>query len=295
MAKNNSPKNDEEKLDIENADINTNITLQKKREEETERQQQEAALLKAQHEKEEHEEYEKKLHDERIELLRMKQGVISEEESSIHEEKEEKTDLPFWKKVGNFFYHNKWWLGITTVFAALIIVLVIDLVLSNPHPDMRMILLTSNKKIKSASEFNEFFTDQCEDFNDNGEVLVSFYDVYSPEKEDNFIASTYVTSTDAVIVLGEKSSIEEIYDSEDVFADLSSLYPDDPHVNGRFYYLKDTDFAHSIGLDPKYIPDDMVLAIRDPSTVNKVNQVLMQKTYDKDFPVFDRIIKSLSK
>ncbi|MGN0632169.1 MAG: hypothetical protein ACI4JN_12675, partial [Ruminococcus sp.] len=75
--------------------------------------------------KKQQEEYDRKIREERIELMRLKQGVISESET-IHEEKEEKKKLSVWKKIGNFFYHSKWWLIMAVFIAATFGYLAVD-------------------------------------------------------------------------------------------------------------------------------------------------------------------------
>ena len=88
-----------------------------------EQQQEEAreAAMQAQlaeQEKREKEAYEKKIQQDRIELIRLKQGVITESDR-IAEEHPEKKKMPLGKRISNFFYHNKWWLGITIVLVLL--------------------------------------------------------------------------------------------------------------------------------------------------------------------------------
>ena len=143
------PDNDE-KLDIKKSVFQVNRELQKQRQEELEAQQAELERQYAQHEKEKREAYERKLQDERIELMRMKQGLIEESET-IHEEKEEEIKLTFGKKISNFFYHNKWWLGLAVFFVALGSYLAYDLI-TKPRPDMIILMLCDNKAVRNTSQ-----------------------------------------------------------------------------------------------------------------------------------------------
>ena len=99
-------------------------------------EEKQAELLKQHEEAErlEREEHERRLREERIELMRLKQGLIEESET-IHEEKEEEVKLSFLKKISNFFYHNKWWLGMGVIGAVTVIWLTASL-LGRSHPDM---------------------------------------------------------------------------------------------------------------------------------------------------------------
>ncbi|MBP5432747.1 hypothetical protein [Ruminococcus sp.] len=299
--KNNISENDiDEKLDIEKSVFLTAKELNKLREEENERKQQEIERQYAQHEKEKREAYEKKIHDERIELMRLKQGLISEEESAIHEEKEEEIKLTLGKKIGNFFYHNKWWLGLGTFFVVLAIFLIAD-ILRTPRPDMTVLMLCQNNDVGGSVFLEDFFTEFTEDFNGNGKVLASVYYIpYSSNEYDNYTSgasvklTTYLNSAEAVIIIGNKQTTEELLVPDQTLTDLSSIYPDDPHVKDWFYYLKGTNFAQKIGVPEDCITDDMFLAIRKPIKLVNDSKEEMQETYDKDFPVFDSIVKSLS-
>ena len=76
-----------------------------------EQQQEEAreAAMQAQlaeQEKREKEAYEKKIQQDRIELIRLKQGVITESDR-IAEEHPEKKKMPLGKRISNFFYQDR--------------------------------------------------------------------------------------------------------------------------------------------------------------------------------------------
>ena len=289
-----------EKLSVDTDIFKSRKELKKQREEETARQQLEVERRKAQLAKEKQEAYEKKIHDEKIELMRMKQGMLEEEEATIHEEKEEEVKLTFWQKVSNFFYHNKWWLGLGTFFAVMMVFLIVDLV-KKPRPDSAILMLCDNNDVGLSPQLEEYFSQFGEDSNGNGEVLVSVYYIpYSTDDLRNYNngvtgkLSTFLSGTEQVIIIGNDLTVEDIIDPKEDLVDLSQIYPDDPHVKEYFYYLKDTNFAEALGIKPSSIPADMFLAIRTPvDPVYGVNEK-MQKTYDKDFPLFDKLVKSLS-
>ena len=304
MSEKNDKKNtkaaDTDKIDINKSVFQVKKDIRKQRDEETARQQLEMAQKIADREKEKREAYERKIQEEKIELMRMKQGVLDESEATIHEEKEEEIKLTFWQKIGNFFYHNKWWLGLGAFFTALAIFLIADL-MSAPRPDMTILMLCDNSAVGTSAYLEDYFSGFAEDFNGNGKVLVSVYYIpYSDDEVRNYTSgvsgklSTYLSGTDSVMIIGNKKTVTDILVPEETLTDLSKLYPDDPHVKDYFYYIKDTDFAEQIGVPSGSITGDMFFALRTPiDPINGVNEKL-QKTYDKDFPVFDRIIKSLS-
>ena len=299
--KKNTPEDESsEKLSIDTDIFKNKKDLKKQREEETARQQLEVERRKAQLEKERQEAYEKKIHDEKIELMRMKQGMIEEEEATIHEEKEEEIKLTFGKKISNFFYHNKWWLGLGTFFAVMMVFLIVDLI-KKPRPDSAILMLCDNNDVGLSPQLEDYFTQFGEDSNGNGEVLVSVYYIpYSTDDLRNYNngvtgkLSTLLSGNEQVIIIGNDLTVEDILTPKEDLVDLSEIYPDDPHVKEYFYYLKDTNFAEALGIKPSSIPSDMFLAIRTPvDPVYGVNEEL-QETYDKDFPLFDKLVKSLS-
>lgn len=290
----------EKKHDINKSVFQVSKELKKQREAELEAQQQEAVRLAAEHEKKQQEAYEKKLHDERIELMRLKQGVIDESQSEIHDEKEEEVKLSFGKKIANFFYHNKWWLGIGIFFACLAVFLGYDL-LTKPRPDMVILMLCENEAVGKSVYLDDFFSEYGEDSNGNGKVLVTVYYIpYGEDEYQNYIngvtnkLTNYLTNNEAVMIIGDKRTTDDLLPPDESFVDLSELYPDNPHVKDYFFYIKGTSFAEQLGVDESNIGDDMFFAIRKPQNLVNASKKKVQETYDKDFPTFDRIIKALS-
>ena len=167
-------------------------TIREIDEKEAQREAEEEArirAIRAERERREKEEYAKKIQQERIELIRLKQGVITESDT-IHEEKEEKPKLPFWKKVGNFFYHNKWWLGITTALVAIFTFLIVDY-FSKVKPDLIVMLLTDDAELQSDTTALEAYLEQfTDDENGDGKIQV---DIYPIPVTDNIGENDYYT------------------------------------------------------------------------------------------------------
>lgn len=298
---NNKPiSDDDEKLDIKKSVFQVNKEMQQKRQEELEAKQAELERQHAQREKEKQEAYEKKLLDEKIELMRLKQGIIEESET-IHEEKEEEIKLTFGKKISNFFYHNKWWLGLAVFFVFLGSYLIYDIV-TKPRPDMVILMLCDNAAVGNSVYLEEYFTEFGEDSNKNGKTEVAVY--YIPYGDDDYAnyqngvtnkLTTYLNNDEGIMIIGNEKTITDlIVTPEESLIDLSTLYPDNPHVDKYFFYLKDTDFAEKIGVPKSYITDDMFFALRKPKDVMDASQAEMQETYDKDIATINRIINDLT-
>ncbi len=293
------PDSEDKKLDIQKSVFQVNKELRQQQENELKKQQEEIERQYAEREKKKREEYEKQLQNERIELMRMKQGLIDESET-IKEEQPEEIKLSFPKKIGNFFFHNKWWLGIGAFFVFLISFLLYDL-LSKPNPDMVILMLCPNESVSSSVYLESYFSELGVDSNKNGKVLVSVYYIpYSDDEYQNYTKgvtnklTTFLNNADGVVIIGDKTTVTDLLVPEDSLVDLSKIYPDNPHVKDYYFYLKDTAFAQRLGIPDSEIPDDMYFAIRKPKDIINSSKEDMQETYDKDFPVFDNIVNDLT-
>ena len=58
--------------------------------------------------------------------------------------------------------------------------------------------------------------------------------------------------------------------------------------------LKNTPIADRINLDPQFITDDLYIAVRVPTKLLYTSKNDMEKTFEKDWDVFDKIVKDLS-
>ncbi|MCR5599261.1 MAG: hypothetical protein K6G33_00745 [Ruminococcus sp.] len=293
------PDSEDKKLDIQKSVFQVNKELRQQQEDKLKKQQEELERQYAEREKKKREEYEKQLQNERIELMRMKQGLIDESET-IKEEQPEEIKLSLPKKIGNFFFHNKWWLGIGAFFVFLISFLLYDL-LSKPNPDMVILMLCPNESISSSVYLESYFSELGIDSNNNGKVLVSVYYIpYSDDEYQNYTKgvtnklTTFLNNADGVVIIGDKTTVTDLLVPEESLVDLSKIYPDNPHVKDYYFYLKDTDFAQRLGIPDSEIPDDLYFAIRKPKDLINSSKEDMQATYDKDFPVFNKIVNDLT-
>lgn len=290
--------NDNERVHVTQSVFKTAHDLQKEQNAKQEELQREMEAKIAERRKQQEEAREKRLLEERKELIRLKQGQIEESEI-IREETPEEIKLSKWESFKNFIYHNKWWLSFGVFFACVAVFLVYDLV-TKERPDMVIIMTAECEDIGKSDVLTDYAESFCEDFNDNDEVLVSLhYMPYSENYRENYAYGTDTKltvefqSAEAVIVISD-SKLETSANPEEIYVDLSELYPDNPNVDGCIFRLKGSAFAEKLGISEDIIRDDMFLAIRKPQKLLYCDEDELQETYDRDFAVFDKIIRDLS-
>ena len=227
-------------------------TIREIDEKEAQREAEEEArirAIRAERERREKEEYAKKIQQERIELIRLKQGVITESDT-IHEEKEEKPKLPFWKKVGNFFYYNrKWWLGITTALVAIFTFLIVDY-FSKVKPDLIVMLLTDDAELQSDTTALEVYLEQfTDDENGDGKIQVDIYPIPVTDNigENDYYTgdatklSTQMMMADSVMVITDAKANRYIY-ADETLGRSETAFPATEHPWQRLLPAP-TDFA----------------------------------------------------
>ena len=238
--------------------------------------------------------------EDKRELLKLKQGLIDENESEIHEEEKPVYELHGFKKVENFFYHNKWYLGIAVFFAAVVIFLTVT-TLQKKQGDIRVLMVTKDKEISSnvtykSQEIQQAFELYCPDFDDNGYVHVELFPVDLSENADAQYSMANVSKVTSELMYGEAQMFvvdtagANAITNDDLsqFVDLSELYPDADCIEGCFLHIKDSGFA----VNAQYYeacPDDLYIAVKkvSESAQNSERAIPAQK---KALEVLDNIV-----
>ncbi|MCH5195334.1 MAG: hypothetical protein J1F28_01390 [Oscillospiraceae bacterium] len=117
---------------------------------------------------------EEKLRQERIELLKLKQGIISESEL-IPETSEEPPEITVWQKAEAFFDLNKGFI-LLGVLVLTVIVTICVLLFSREAEDLMVLVVITdeNSPMKNkAAEIEKALEMYCPDFDNNGSVHVN--------------------------------------------------------------------------------------------------------------------------
>ncbi|MCM1329121.1 MAG: hypothetical protein NC253_06720 [Ruminococcus sp.] len=246
----------------------------------------EAEARRAERERRQRESYEAKLRQERLELLKLKQGVIAEED--VVYEKEPEKHYTLWQKIGNYFYHNKMYIIFGTLIAALAAFLIYDYV-STVRPDAVVMIIASDGEFNYITEDIAALLERyCADNNGDGKVSVRVS--YLPADPGEDAASMYYQQadqtkllaefqgTEAIMVMGDYESCEVLGITEGVLADLSEYFPNDENVTELGYMLNGTGFAEDIGYDG--LADNIFLGFRQPK---KGGIMASEKDFQKNF------------
>lgn len=241
--------------------------------------------------------YEKKLQQDKIELLKMKQNKSDDNNNNNSEEQEEAVERTIGQKISSFFYLNKWWLGLFAMFALIAGFLIYDFA-TKKNPDTVILFFYENDDMDKLA-LRDYIEPFCEDFNDDGKIIPDVY--YIPYTGDDAKDYSSGTSTklmaemqtdEAMIVICNKKC-DDVISPEYNLVNLEELYPDNPNVKKYGFYLKDTKFAEKIGYSG-IVDDDVYIGIRKPADMAWASQKDMQKAYDESIIVLDRIIKDLT-
>lgn len=244
-------------------------------------------------------EYEKKLRDEKIELLRKKQLGENTEEAAPEQEKK----YSFIERVRNFFFSNGWWLGIVFVFCLIFIPLLIES-LTKEKPDLTIVYTCDDDILFSYSDkITGLFAQYCEDYNNDGKVLVDMH--YIPLSESQ-IQNDYFTGVltklqneidvgDGIIFLSCSDADEYLY-PEDSLISLKEMFPDDENVSGCKYYLNDTSFAELIGYDTETypLPENMYIGLRNIRNSTESSIMRLSEAYAKSEKAFKGVISQMN-
>lgn len=307
--KNNDIKNDESG---EKTEVSGKVSVLENMRRINEKQRREELEAEAEREKEraekerlERERYEKKLERDRIELMKLKQGIISDED--ISHEAESVKEYTAWEKMGNFFYHNKMPLIVGAVIVLLAVFLIRDVV-TNKKPDVSIMIMASDAELDfRTGDIEKLLEPYCEDFNGDGEVYVrvSYLPaVYSDDNLDAYFNQSAQTklmaefqSGDSIIVIADADTchtvgIDTVSENgnpvDPILVDMRTIYPDDENSTELGYMLSGTSFAEDI----KYtaMSDSLFIGFRLPREALGVNMEKFTANYNNALKLWDNYL-----
>lgn len=240
-------------------------------------------------------EYEKRLQEERLELIKLKNGDITNSEI-IKEEHEEKIELHGMERVKNFWWHNKIIIILIAFFVIVFGYITYD-TLSRTKPDMRIIMTCNNGLINRTEELEDMFEEYCEDLNGDGEVYVQVIEApitsnttdYTTTGKYQSVIQANLQTAEVIFFVSDEAILSDESGVADAFADLRELYPDSELVDKNGLQLKGEYVQKKLKWESNF-PDDMFIVMREPVKTMKDSKEEMQENFDNAKKIMDHLV-----
>ena len=256
--------------------------------------QSEETLAKSRRDELERREYEEKLRREKMELIKLKQGIGDAEE--FQEEQKEEKVYTLREKISNFYYHNKFYVIAGAIIIGVAVFLGRDFLMAE-RPDVPVMYIADNFYLSyNSPDITDKWSIYSGDYNRDRKQIVKLY--YVPAYyEDESAATAYLyqsdrtklvgefQSGDTIIVIGNMRAYEEIGVEEGVFADARELFPGDSNAEEIGYRVTGTKFKELLG-DPDLDDSDLYFSFRIPRKTFGMSEAKMQKNFDNSLEWF---------
>lgn len=247
--------------------------------------------------------YEKQLENEKIELVKLKTGVIDESDI-IKEEISAPVKLSKKEWLKNFWWHNKIIIIIVILALAVVSYITYD-TLSRVRPDIKIIMTVNNGLVNRTEEIENYFERFCTDLNGDGEVKVQVLSAPLTDDTDDYVQiqqyqEVYLANMqtgEVIFILTDDKTDTDIYsenESDNLLSDLSSEFKDNEFVNNKGLALKG-DYIEDVFKYHTNYPQNIYLGMRKPVKTLKDSKEDMQKNYDEAFKIFKAMSEDIKK
>lgn len=205
---------------------------------------------------EQKDEEQRRLRDERVELLKRKQG-LTEEEPVERGPRVVPVQLGPKARMENFFYRNGKKLPLFGVFLIAIVVWMVVESVSKVRPDVEMLIAVTDVTM-TMEQAEEVFTGYVTDVNGDGKRKVDVTYVQMSQNVETAdpnmvmanvarLAGSFQSDT-VYLMLLDKQTMENQQVEESGFFDLRELLPGNPQVTSYGYTLEGSPLAEELGL-----------------------------------------------
>lgn len=213
--------------------------------------------------------------EERIALLKMKQGLIEDSELIPETGYTAIPELHGRARISNFFYRNKWFVILGVIFAAIILVCVLQIIFKEKS-DLHVLVVANNENSELSWRYNDIkkaLEMYCLDFDGNGKVnvTVDFIDHTSDDVfnqvavSENQRLSGELKLANAQMIIADKEFVEwmagETRKPGDVFLDQSDKCGSDMLYENVGILMGHTDLAKEARWSK--CPDSIVILVRE--------------------------------
>lgn len=240
---------------------------------------------------------EKRINDERVELMKLKNGVIDNSDT-IKEEHEVIREVHGVEKVANIWYRNKMMI-IFIVFLLIVAVYIAYTQLTKKKPDLTVMMIANNGLETRYDELQSFFEKYTDDIDGNGYVYVQVLIMpLNPNSNDIQMYTTYTSKFLAQLQTSESIIVITDSNTEDRFkeimkTDLSKDFPGNKYIDELGFSLNMQIAADELKYEN--MPNDVHISLRQPIKTVGDSLEEMEENYKKSFKVFERIVNDLTK
>lgn len=251
----------------------------------------------------ERKDYEKQLDNEKIELVKLKSGVIDESDI-IKEEAPEVIKLSKKEWLKNFWWHNKI-IIILVVFAIAVVSYITYDSLSRVKPDIKVMMTVNNGLVNRTEEVADYFERFCPDINGDGEVNVQILSAPLTENTDDYVQiqkyqEVYLANMqtgEIIFILTDDKTDADIYsdnESDNLLSDVSPDFADNEFVTSKGLSLKG-DYIEDVFKYHTNYPQDIYLGMRAPIKTLKDSKDDMKKNYNEAYEIFKSMAEDIKK
>lgn len=246
--------------------------------------------------------YEKQLENEKVELVKLKTGIIDDSDI-IKEEVSEEIKLSKGEWLKNFWWHHKF-IIIGVILAIVVVSYITYDAVSRVKPDIKIIMTVNNGLVNRTEEVENYFERFCPDINGDGEVKVQVLSAPLTDDADNYVQiqqyqEVYLANMqtgDVIFILTDDKTDSDIYnenDSDNLLSDVSSDFKENEFVSAKGLSLKG-DYIEDIFKYHTNYPQDVYLGMRKPTKTLKDSKEDMQKNYDEAYEIFKAIAEDIN-
>ncbi len=231
---------------------------------------------------------EKALSKSKIELMKLKQGIIEESETVKEEEKVEyKQSFGEW--LSNVWYRNKW----IILFVAFLVVafgyITYDTA-TRTQPDITVLVLSKSYALYyRTEELSTFLGNYCDDLNGDGEVYVEIYNISTDYSDTNTVTANQAQLM-SQLQSGQNIILIADHVTDFTLHDFTSEYDSD-----RFNELGmrlNCELTRE-ALKWEAMGDEVYIGMRQPQNLFSSEVSVMQGQYDEALPMFERIVEAV--
>lgn len=236
-------------------------------------------------EEKERAEYEKNLQDRKIELMKLRQGVI-ENSDVVKEIHEERPKLTVGQKISGAWYRSKWLIIFVVVLIAAFAYITYDMVTAE-HPDYTVLVVSADTGFYYRTvEIEEFFEKFCDDRNGDGEVIVMVYNISTDYTDPNAVTASQAQLM-SQLQSGENVILMSDQPTDFALIDFREDYPDAENINEYGLLINCQTVRDALKWEA--MPEETYIGIRSPAKLLSTSEDTMTKNVEAALPIFKKI------